>query len=193
MRIPENETATARLREEHALILRIADVLERLVERSEVAGETDFDAFSDCGTFIRLFTDACHHGKEEDLLFPALEAQGLPRDAGPIAVMLEEHRQGREHARRMRVALELARAGDNAGLDRLHGAGRDWVALIRGHILKEDNVLFDMADQMVRGPSCRLLCEGYDAVCARRFEGRTRDRLEELAADLVRRVLTGGR
>lgn len=186
-----DETATSRLREEHALILRVADVLERLIGESE-ASQADFEGISDCITFIRLFTDGCHHGKEEDILFPALEAQGMPRDAGPIAVMLEEHRQGREYAALMQGALQAARAGDQTALQLLRRAATGYVALIRDHILKEDNALFDMADRMVRGPSCRDVCWEYESVCARNFEGRTKARLEELAADLVRRVPDGG-
>jgi hemerythrin-like domain-containing protein len=188
MRAPGEESATARLREEHVWILRVADVLERLVEASEAGGAMDFEAVEDCVTFVRLFADACHHGKEEDLLFPALEERGMPRDAGPIAVMLDEHRQGREHARRMRETLGPAKAGDEESLRRLRGAAREWVELIRRHILKEDHGLFEMADGMVRGPECRALCRRYDEVCARHFEGRSRARLEQLAADLERRV-----
>lgn len=192
MRTSGDESATERLREEHVWILRVADVLERLVERSAAVGSTDFEALEDCVTFVRLFADACHHGKEEDLLFPALEERGMPRDAGPIAVMLEEHRRGREHARRMREALVPARDGDEAALSRLRAAAGDWVELIRRHILKEDHGLFEMADEMVRGPECRALCGRYDDVCARHFEGRSRARLEQLAADLERRVPAGG-
>ncbi len=33
--------------------------------------------------FIRNFADRCHHGKEEDNLFPAMEKRGIPRQAGP--------------------------------------------------------------------------------------------------------------
>jgi hemerythrin-like domain-containing protein len=183
-----SETATSRLRDEHGWILRVSDVLERLVERAEVEGETDYEALGDCVTFVRLFADACHHGKEEDLLFPALEAQGMPRDAGPIAIMLLEHRQGREYARFMGEAIEPARAGDEAAHRRLLNAARGYVALIRGHIGKEDNVLFEMADQMVRGPGCQRLCGSYEAVCARHFEGRSKRQLEELAVALERRV-----
>jgi hypothetical protein len=45
-----------------------------------------------------------------------------------------------------------------------------------------------MADQMLPEPACRALCRRYDEVCARHFEGRSRARLEQLAADLERRV-----
>jgi hemerythrin-like domain-containing protein len=183
-----SESASARLRDEHVLILRVADVLERLVERSEAGGETDFDAFADCVIFVRLFADCCHHGKEEDLLFPALEARGMPRHTGPIAVMLEEHRIGRGYANRMKEALEPARAGGEEALSRLLSGARDYVQLIRNHILKEDHVLFEIADQMVRGPACLSLCGEYDVVCARRFEGHTKEELEAMAADLEGRV-----
>jgi hemerythrin-like domain-containing protein len=181
------ETATSRLREEHQLILQIADALETLLV-SAAGDRWDFDAFEDCVTFIRLFADACHHGKEEDLLFPELEKAGMPHDQGPIAVMLYEHQQGRAYARHMASALAEARKGDAAAQATLRNAASGYVELIRGHIMKEDHVLFNMADQMVRGPGCRSLCAAYGAVCARRFEGRTKEQLQELGARIHERA-----
>ena len=181
------ESATSRLRTEHQLILQVADVLETLVGRSE-SGDTDFEALTDCIAFIRLFADACHHGKEEDLLFPALEARGMPHDQGPIAVMLFEHQQGRAFAKIMAGAIDEARAGNEEALIKLRNAATGYVNLIRGHINKEDHVLFEMADQAVQGPACQRLCDDYGLVCQRAFEGRTKEELEELAADLVARA-----
>ena len=40
--------------------------------------------------FFGVFVDRCHHGKEEALLFPALEAVGIGNNGGPIGVMLRE-------------------------------------------------------------------------------------------------------
>lgn len=183
-----SETATSRLRDEHQVILRVADVLQALLAAEEESGAWDFDAAADCVAFFRRFADLCHHGKEEDLLFPELEARGMPRDAGPIAVMLYEHQQGRAYVRHMDEALGGARLGDAEKTAVLRNAARGYLQLIRGHILKEDNVLFEMADELVRGPACGSLCEAYGAVCARRFEGQTKDELEALAADLERRA-----
>jgi len=140
-----------------------------------------------CVTFIRLFADACHHGKEEDLLFPALEEQGLPRDSGPIAVMLHEHRLGREAAAAMRTALPAAREGDRDARLRLTNAGRGYIDLIRGHIGKEDHVLFNMADQMVTGESRVRLCAAYDGTCHHAFEGCTKAQLEALGREIMER------
>jgi hemerythrin-like domain-containing protein len=184
----QTETATSRLREEHQVILRVADAMQALLAEAEGPDGLDFDTIGDCVTFIRLFADACHHGKEEDLLFPELEAAGLPRHQGPIAVMLHEHQQGRALARRMAISLPPAREGDGQALSDLKGAARGYIDLIRGHIMKEDRILFEMADQAVRGPACDRLCGGYGAVCARRFEGHSKQDLRKMASRICERA-----
>ena len=188
MMSPAAETATSRLREEHQLILRVADAMQALLAEADGPDGLDFDTIGDCVTFIRLFADACHHGKEEDLLFPELEAAGLPRDQGPIAVMLYEHQQGRAFATRMVDSLQPARQGDERALAILQNAARGYIELIRGHILKEDQILFEMADQAVRGSACERLCGGYGAVCARRFEGHSKEELQALAGRITERA-----
>jgi hemerythrin-like domain-containing protein len=175
-----NDTATGMLRAEHQLILEVASVLERLLD----ADSDDYDALEECVTFFRLFADACHHGKEEDLLFPALEDHGMPADSGPIAVMLYEHGIGRQFVGRMAEALPGMRAGDAAAAGEVAEGGRGFIDLIRAHIGKEDGILFQMADGIVTGPACRDLCSAYDEVCARRFEGKTLEDLESLAGSL---------
>jgi len=179
-------TATRGLREEHQWILKVAGVLDEILAREADEG-LDFDAIEECVSFIRLFADACHHGQEEDLLFPELMAMGMPKDTGPLAVMLKEHEMGRAYARHMVKALPGARAGEPDARQILANAARGYINLIRAHIGKEDNVLFNMADQMVTGPACRSLCDAYGVVCQRRFEGMTKAELEAKASDLLAR------
>jgi len=182
-----SDTPTAILRDQHQKILKIADVLEEVLANEPSPGAFDFDSIEDCVTFIRLFADALHHGKEEALLFPELENVGMSREMGPIAVMLYEHEQGRACARGMAAALPAAREGEAEALARLTNSARGYVDLIRSHILKEDNILFDMADQMISGPACRSLCTAYDGVCERRFEGCTVAQLEDILQRLMMR------
>ena len=182
--MPSNPTATQGLREEHQWILKVSGAMEEILDREADDG-LDFDAIEDCVSFVRLFADACHHGQEEDLLFPELEARGMPREAGPLAVMLYEHEEGRSYAKQMVKALPKAREGDPDARQILVNSARGYIQLIRGHIHKEDNVLFNMADQVVTGPACRKLCEDYGVVCQRRFEGRTKEELEQMALGLL--------
>jgi len=182
----EPRTPTRVLREEHQLILKVLDILQQIVEAGE-GGEWDFDAMEECVAFFRLFADACHHGKEEDMLFPELETLGMSKEEGPIAVMLFEHKQGRALVGQMADALPDAREGREDGTARFDGAARAYLALLRGHIFKEDNVLFNMADFMFDAKGCARLCERYESACAHRFEGRTKEELEELASNLQSR------
>jgi hemerythrin-like domain-containing protein len=183
-------TATAGLRDEHQWILKVAGILETILNREPDHG-LDFDAVEDCISFIRLFADACHHGQEEDLLFPELQARGMPREAGPLAVMLQEHEMGRSYVRQMVKALPGARVGQGDARSILVNSARGYIKLIRGHINKEDNVLFNMADQAVVGSACDNLCAAYGVVCQRRFEGMTKEELEAMALRLMEEYGSG--
>jgi hemerythrin-like domain-containing protein len=180
-----NTSPTAILREEHELILRVTNRLAGML-RDEKNGEPlDYDTVKGCITFFRLFADACHHGKEEDLLFPRLEEEGMSKDSGPIAVMLYEHEAGRVYVRSMAAALDDARGGDDLAGDQLRDAAHGFIALISAHIGKENNILFNMADGMITGSACETLCANYDEVCRRRFEGETKEDLERLAHEIL--------
>jgi len=185
MRADSSDTATAVLRDEHQLILSVVDVLDGTLKDMDRASGLNFDVIDRCISFFRLYADACHHGKEEDLLFPELIEHGMPGDEGPIAVMLSEHVQGRLFVSGMADAIAGAASGDEQAVKALQANAEGYIDLIRAHIGKEDLVLFEIADNMVVGDACRTLCERYDEVCRGRFENKTKDDLEEIAASLV--------
>jgi hemerythrin-like domain-containing protein len=89
----------------------------------------------------------------------------------------------------MAGALDGACAGDAQARATLRNAATGYVNLIRSHIYKEDNILFQMADQAVHGPACRSLCAAYGAVCARRFEGHSKEQLQALGERIRERAL----
>lgn len=186
------ETPTERLREEHQLILQVTGVLDAITTAAENGQEPDLVTFDRCVAFFRLFVDAFHHGKEEDVLFPEMENQGIPTDGGPIAVMLYEHGLGRAHIRQMAESLDELGRGDAGAIASLLSAGRAYVDLIRSHIGKENDILFEMADQVIPGSEGVRLCGAYDSAAEGSFEGRTRQDLVMLAADLMRAYPAGG-
>ncbi len=127
---------------EHRNIERGLDLLGRAVTRVE-AGESPASsplgpALADLVRFFRRYADACHHAKEEKVLFPALADVGLPPDEGPVAVMLAEHEEGRGLVGR--IAQELGAPSPDSAL--LAQAARTFAALLSAHIRKEDQVLF---------------------------------------------------
>ena len=141
--------ATDILTEEHGVILRVLDSLETSTTRLSAGEEVSMDFFLKAADFIKGFADGCHHKKEEGVLFEAMVANGMSREMGPVAVMLAEHEQGRQLTRGMRESAERVQAGDPKALPQVLQSAQGYVALLRQHIMKEDNVLFPMANQTI--------------------------------------------
>lgn len=173
------------LKAEHQIILRVVRVLDRFMDRYEQAGEFRDGLLEKCVAFIRLFADACHHGKEEDLLFPVLEARGIPREGGPIGVMLYEHQVARGLTKDMARALADARADKDAQA-RFCEAARQYCDLLTNHIFKEDNILFNLGDRVMNAEDQNSLAAKFCTVNCRVFEGRRREELERMADELER-------
>ena len=106
---------TEELKQEHQGILLMLRILDRVAAKIESGEKTDVDHLEQIVEFLRVFADRCHHGKEEDLLFPAMEKAGIPRERGPIGVMLMEHEEGRGYIREMADALARNKKGESAG------------------------------------------------------------------------------
>jgi hemerythrin-like domain-containing protein len=141
--------ATEILIEEHRVIERVLNALERATKRITRGDEVYLRFFTGTAVFIRGFTDGCHHKKEESVLFPALIENGLSRESGPVAMMLVEHEEGRRLALEMRQAVERVQAGDARKREVLVERAMDYIKLLRQHIYKEDHVLFPLADKII--------------------------------------------
>jgi hemerythrin-like domain-containing protein len=148
--------------EEHEIILRGLRVLEALAAKAGRGERVPAQAVDALLAFLTEFADAHHHGKEEKILFPALEEAGFPPDDGPVGVMVQEHVQGRELISALRAAAPQA-AGDAAARARFADTARAYTALLSAHIDKENHVLFPMADQAIGGEDRRRVEEEFDA------------------------------
>lgn len=178
---------THALRVEHQVILKVLDCFEIALRRavaSQSLAEAEFRPFVE---FFREFADRCHHCKEEDRLFPCLERCGLPREHGPIAVMLHEHQLGRAHVRAIAESLPAAAAGDPAALRRALHEGAEFIHLLREHIYKENEVLFQMADQMIGEADRAALAHEYESADGQRETRIALTQGRSIAAELCRR------
>lgn len=138
--------ASEQLVAEHQAIKLMLSILEQICQRLESGRDVDTQHLERILEFIKVFADKCHHGKEEDLLFPALEEFGIPRAGGPIGVMLVEHDTGRNYVRGMTEAVARYKAGDRQAAAQLVENARNYISLLTQHIAKEDNILYPMGD-----------------------------------------------
>ena len=130
---------------EHRVIEQVLGCLQTMIDRACSGQKLDVASARDAIAFFRTFADACHHAKEENQLFKALEKRGFSPHFGPVAVMLQEHDQGRTAIKDMVDALDRLDAGQPGAADIFVLAAREYIELLTQHISKEDQILFPMA------------------------------------------------
>lgn len=149
--------ATEELMQEHRIIERMLAILNAAARRAEAGQPLPGDFFPRAVDFLRNFADRNHHAKEEDRLYPAMERRGIPRQGGPIGVMLMEHDQGRSHVKGMDEAGQVLAGGDASAARKGTRHARAFADLLGQHIQKEDNILYAMADQALSSEDQRQL------------------------------------
>ena len=165
---------TQRLKDEHQLILRMLTLLERNARLTEEGSFKDYRFYLDGVDFIRNYADRFHHAKEEDVLFEALVANGMPRENSPVAAMLMEHDLGRAFVKGMEEAATRALNGEAGQEEAIVANARGYLELLREHIAKEDQILYPLAERVLPEGVRPEILEKY-----RKAEQRSAEGLEE--------------
>lgn len=158
------------LKTEHEAVRQSLKILDRICLAIETSGEiADPAQLEQLFEFFSLFVDRCHHGKEEDLLFPAMEAVGISRQGGPIGVMLKEHQLGRDQVFNMKRALAQYREGRSEAARALARHARTYIELLHQHIDKENEVLFVIAARYLSSEKLVELKKRFDQIESQRI------------------------
>jgi len=184
-------TATEVLRKEHDAILKMLEATETTAARLARGEKVPDSILAGLIEFFQQFADRCHHGKEEEVFFPRLVEKGMPKEGGPVGVMLQEHEMGRELIRRMSQAEGDYRAGASGAAASWALAARSYAALLREHIKKENDVLFVMAEQILNEAEQRQLAETFERVEIEQMGAGTHERLHARMEQLLREVGPG--
>ncbi len=142
-------TWSALLLEDHETTEKVFDAVSKACA-SPMGPTRTFVA--DAVTYLTEYVDACHNKKEERHLFPLLEARGIPRHGGPLAVMLAEHDRSEQLLATVASAGRAFAAGDLTALPAFTQAFTQYAEVVKDHYWKERDILFNMA-QRVLSPS----------------------------------------
>ena len=173
------------LMNEHRLIEQVLGSLETFGLEVEGGLAPERSLLADYGAFFRGFADACHHGKEEDLLFRRMIERGFSRESGPVAVMLHEHTVGRGHVSAVRRAGEASGPLTAVETQLVLENASAFVPLLRAHIQKEDRILYPMALRLLTGPELDALEAEFEAFEAGMRADGSYDRFHGLAERLT--------
>ncbi len=178
--------ATDMLMEEHRLIERGLDALQAWITTLGPGSDSDDKAeLTRFVSFIQGFADAYHHGKEEDILFVAMGQHGFPRHVGPIAVMLQEHDQGRSLVNVLGGLAQQSTPWSDDDRGTLKETAREFSTLLRQHIQKEDQILYPMADTRLPEPVKAEMFRRFQAFEEQQVSSGEKQRLRELGDALI--------
>jgi len=153
------------LKMEHDAVQMTLRVLDKICQQIEKSGEIiDLHHLDQLLEFFKVFVDKCHHGKEEELLFPALENVGVSNSGGPIEVLLHEHQQGREYVQAMNAALGKYVKGERSVVNEFVKSAKGYIKLLNQHIDKENGVLFPLAEKHLSEQAQAKLWEGFEMI-----------------------------
>lgn len=157
-----------RLRREHPpLWKRMEELAESARRIPDDAGSGGWrESLRSLEEKVRSFTAELdlHSKREEEVLFPMM-AQYIGRETGPIAVMEYEHEQAK--ARLSEFLSEVEKLGGSAGAGdarRIAGKVEVAVQILSDHFLKEENVLFPMAERILSDAEKEELLERIQAI-----------------------------
>ena len=136
--------STAHLRKDHDLIEKVIAAMQTTVSLLKDGKKVPESILLPTIDFAKNFTNVCHHGKEEDTLFPALGKVGIPTNMGPIRMMIMEHETTKKIAEKIEeFAKTYLDVGDPSNL--IEGMEL-YIEHVKAHLWKENNRLFMMAD-----------------------------------------------
>jgi hemerythrin-like domain-containing protein len=142
---------TEMLEAEHRVIALIVGAAPVVASALEAGGPVDTVLIGGIVEFMRVYADQCHHGKEEELLFPALAEKGVPLHGCPIGGLISEHARGRVLVQGLEEAAAAIQENESdvSARDRLIANLRGIADLYPGHIWREDYMLFPMTNKIL--------------------------------------------
>jgi hemerythrin-like domain-containing protein len=135
------------LREEHAETMKMLLVLQRFSKNLMDLEDGEAEAFQTLIEFFEIYVDRCHHGKEEQFLFPALSrARGAEVDS-LISSLIDDHRQARVIMEQMKPYAGTHHSRTGADRKAFSERAERYVELVRRHIRKENSALLPLIEE----------------------------------------------
>ena len=179
-------TAAEDLREEHVIIERALSVLEALALGVEAGKAVPKERVESLLDLLKTFADKCHHGKEEQILFPALLATKADDAKATVDELLKEHEVGRTAVRRMSDGIAGWEKPEARRL--FAAAAHDYVDLLRRHIAKETEGLLPLSERLLSQPEQLALAGKFEAMEEQVIGHGVHERLLKTLEDLERTV-----
>ncbi|MBU4567302.1 MAG: hemerythrin domain-containing protein [Desulfarculus sp.] len=141
---------------EHEAVLKVLDILGIICDESSELPQMPLAHIEYIIDFFSIFVDKCHHGKEEDILFPELYIVGTPRQKNFVGFLIKEHQKARVLVQEMLETIKVMKGADGllttpaseAAADKLIAVSRSYINLMRFHINNENQNLLPLIEKL---------------------------------------------
>jgi CBS domain-containing protein/hemerythrin-like domain-containing protein len=165
------------LRREHALIGQVVAGLAGLAERRRHGSEVPTLPATGAIDFFADFVARCHEAKEEQALYPALEAHGIS-DGDAMQALRADHEEGARLLGALRPLFSRHQVVDGEAWSLLDA----YVGLLRRHISREDGELLPLAERVLSADDDVRLEQAFREIEERELGREGGDALIALAA-----------
>ncbi len=154
--------AVEQLKKEHENIKLMLNILNKIYDKLQYRRELNQEHFSKIIEFSEVFVEKCHHGKEENLLLPAMLETGIPQDKGPAAFVIMEHKGLRRYFKDVSEAFARLKNGDSKMSEQISENLKKYITLLGQHIDKENNSFFPLVDSLLSEAKQKDLAEDFE-------------------------------
>lgn len=152
------------LTKEHGPVKLMLRVLEKINEQIASGKSVAIDDLNSGIVFLKEFADKCHHGKEENLLFPMMKKNSIQKEVELINILLLEHAEGRGYIAKMVEAIGEKEKNPSRFAEVFRDNAKRYIALLDQHIDKENTILFPSAKHSIPESQLKELEDGFENV-----------------------------
>ena len=172
---------------EHEGINRALIILGNMTRILGKNHHVDVDDIKDIISFFTVFADRCHHGKEENILFPALRDGGHGGMNPLITELLKEHGDLRTYLSEMSKSFQINTFDTRV----FRQAAEMYASNVKPHIDKENNTLFPYANTRLDQSKQDELRDKFDSFETNVMGKNTHEELHLLLERLELKYNTG--
>jgi len=150
---------------EHRLIERMIQIMKVQLGMIQTEKKADSGQVERIIHFVRAYADHCHHGKEEEILFRALDRKTIsPEHRRMMEELIEDHKLGRKITMSLLEANQRYQKADTAALSTIADGFRSLIEFYPKHIQKEDRHFFiPVMDYFSQEEKEAMIREGYES------------------------------
>jgi hemerythrin-like domain-containing protein len=135
------------LREEHGATMKMLAALQRFIAKLVDLKEGETKDLKALIEFFEIYVDRYHHGKEEQILFPALCRVRTAGINALINSLMEDHREARTSMEQIESNAVTLHSCSEADLYEFKERANRYVDLVRKHIRKENSELLPLIEE----------------------------------------------